>query len=154
MPFTYYETIAGGTGAGPFHDGASGAHTHMTNSLNTPIEALEFAFPLRMTEYSYRPGSGGDGMFRGGDGLVREFEILGDSQVTLLCDRQETAPYALWGGSAGTSGRTAARLPGDSGFRPLRAKSSQYLPAGTSLRIETPGGAGWGRMRSSKASQQ
>jgi N-methylhydantoinase B len=141
-PFTYYETIAGGMGAGPFHDGTSGVHTHMTNSLNTPIEALEFAYPLRATHYGYRRGSGGNGMFRGGDGLIRAFELLTDSQVTLLCDRQKYSPYGLRGGSAGASGRTTAQPPGESDPNPLPTKSSQYLAAGTVLRIETPGGGG------------
>src|ERR1700744_6359993 len=101
--FTYYETIAGGMGGGPFGEGSSGVHTHMTNSLNTPIEALEFAYPLRMTRYGYRSGSGGSGTFRGGHGLIREFQLLTASQVTLLCDRQNSSPYGLRGGSAGAS---------------------------------------------------
>ena len=104
LPFTYYETIAGGMGAGPFRDGTSGVHTHMTNSLNTPVEALEFAYPLRVKRYCYRSGSGGSGTFRGGVGLIREFELLSDSQVTLLADRQKSAPYGLGGGSAGSTG--------------------------------------------------
>lgn len=143
-PFTYYETIAGGMGAGEFRGGASGVHTHMTNSLNTPIEALEFAYPLRMKRYGYRPVSGGDGIFRGGDGLIREFELLCDSQVTLLCDRQVFRPYGLEGGSAGEPGRVTVLPQGQSAPTPLPGKSSQYLAAGTVLRIETPGGGGWG----------
>jgi N-methylhydantoinase B len=144
IPFTYYETIAGGMGGGPLREGTSGVHTHMTNSLNTPIEALEFAYPLRMKRYGYRSGSGGSGTFRGGDGLIREFELLSDSQVTLLCDRQKSLPYGLGGGSAGAPGRVMARLPGESVSTLLAAKSSRYLPADTVLRIETPGGGGWG----------
>ena len=144
IPFTYYETIAGGMGGGPLREGASGVHTHMTNSLNTPIEALEFAYPLRMKRYGYRSGSGGSGTFRGGDGLIREFELLSDSQVTLLCDRQKSLPYGLGGGSAGAPGRVMALLPGESVSTLLAAKSSRYLPADTVLRIETPGGGGWG----------
>lgn len=144
IPFTYYETIAGGMGGGPLREGTSGVHTHMTNSLNTPIEALEFAYPLRMKRYGYRSGSGGSGTFRGGDGLIREFELLSDSQVTLLCDRQKSLPYGLGGGSAGAPGRVMARLPGESLSTLLAAKSSRYLPADTVLRIETPGGGGWG----------
>ena len=143
LPFTYYETIAGGMGAAPFREGTSGVHTHMTNSLNTPIEALEFAYPLRMGHYGYRHGSGGNGTFRGGDGLIREFELLSDSQVTLLADRQELTPYGLNGGGAGEGGRITARPPGTSILSPLASKSSQYLAAGTVLRIETPGGGGW-----------
>jgi N-methylhydantoinase B len=144
FPFTYYETIAGGMGAGPLRNGTSGVHTHMTNSLNTPIEALEFAYPLRAKRYGYRYGSGGSGTLRGGDGLIREFELLTDSQVTLLCDRQRFAPYGLRGGSVGAFGRVTAQLSCELVSNPLPAKSSQYLPAGTVLRIETPGGGGWG----------
>ena len=144
IPFTYYETIAGGMGGGPLREGTSGVHTHMTNSLNTPIEALEFAYPLRMKRYGYRSGSGGSGTFRGGDGLIREFELLSDSQVTLLCDRQKSLPYGLGGGSAGAPGRVMALLPGESVSTLLAAKSSRYFPADTVLRIETPGGGGWG----------
>lgn len=153
LPFTYYETIAGGMGAAPARDGTAGVHTHMTNSLNTPIEALEFAYPLRMRQYSYRHGSGGDGMFRGGDGLIREFELLSDSQVTLLADRQELPPYGLEGGNAGALGRVTAEPPGKSIRNPLASKSSQYLTAGTVLRIETPGGGGWGSARRQEKSQ-
>jgi N-methylhydantoinase B len=144
LPFTYYETIAGGMGGGPFRDGPSGVHTHMTNSLNTPIEAMEFTYPLRMKYYGYRRMSGGNGMFRGGNGLIREFELLNDSQVTLLADRQEVPPYGLQGGSDGAPGRVTVSQPGASVFSPIAAKSSQYLLAGTTLRVETPGGGGWG----------
>ena len=86
-PFTYYETTAGGMGARPTADGVSGVQMHMTNSLNTPIEALEFAYPFRVNRYSYRANSGGAGQHRGGDGLIRELELLADSEVTLLADR-------------------------------------------------------------------
>ena len=147
LPFTYYETIAGGMGAAPARDGTAGVHTHMTNSLNTPIEALEFAYPLRMRQYSYRHGSGGDGKFRGGDGLIREFELLCDSQVTLLADRRELPPYGIEGGSSGARGRATARPPDKSTSSPLASKSSQYLTEGTVVRIETPGGGGWGSAR-------
>ena len=144
LPFTYYETIAGGMGAGPFRDGTSGVHTHMTNSLNTPTESLEFEYPLRVKQYSYRRGSGAEGKFCGGDGLVREFELLADAQLTLLADRQKFAPYGLSGGSTGASGKTTALIPGESAPTQLSAKSSQHLPHGTVVRIETPGGGGWG----------
>lgn len=144
LPFTYYETIAGGMGAGPSHDGTSGVHTHMTNSLNTPIEALEFAYPLRMKRYGYRSGSGGNGTFRGGDGLIREFELLADSQVTLLADRRESGPYGLAGGHPGSPGNATAQFPGELEPDSLAAKSTQYLPKSTTLRLETPGGGGWG----------
>ena len=107
-PFAYYETIAGGMGARPDRDGVSGVHTHMTNSLNTPAEALEYAYPLRVTEYSLRKGSGGAGKFRGGDGIVREVELLADCEVTLLADRRSRGPYGLQGGADGAAGRTEA----------------------------------------------
>jgi len=144
LPFTYYETIAGGMGAGPIHDGTPGVHTNMTNSLNTPIEALEFAYPLRAKRYGYRSGSGGKGAHRGGDGLIREFELLSDSQVTLLCDRQKSGPYGLNGGTPGAPGQVTARTAAEHASKPLPGKSSQYLPSGAVLRIETPGGGGWG----------
>ncbi len=105
-PYTYYETIAGGLGASPQRAGASGHHAHMTNSLNTPVEALEYAYPFRMARYSLRRGSGGAGQNRGGDGIVREIELLADAQVTLLADRRRTAPWGLQGGAAGASGRS------------------------------------------------
>src|SRR6266481_5824338 len=110
-PFAYYETVAGGMGARPDRPGVSGVHTHMTNSLNTPAEALEYAYPLRITQYSLRRGSGGVGRFRGGDGIVREVELLADAEVTLLADRRSRGPYGLAGG-----GRRARRRPsgGDS----------------------------------------
>src|SRR6202789_565527 len=104
-PFTYYETTAGGMGARPGMDGIDGIHCHMTNSLNTPIEALEYAYPFRVRSYGYRKGSGGEGEFRGGHGLVREIELLVPSQVTLLCDRHKFAPYGLAGGENGAMGR-------------------------------------------------
>ena len=104
-PFTYYETTAGGMGARPGMNGIDGIHCHMTNSLNTPIEALEYAYPFRVRSYRYRRGSGGKGKFRGGNGLVREIELLAPSQVTLLCDRRKFAPYGLSGGKDGEKGR-------------------------------------------------
>jgi N-methylhydantoinase B len=105
-PFAYYETIAGGMGARPDRPGVSGVHTHMTNSLNTPAEALEYAYPLRITQYSLRKESGGGGKFRGGDGIVRELELLADSEVTLLADRRSRGPYGLQGGTDGSPGKT------------------------------------------------
>jgi N-methylhydantoinase B len=144
LPFTYYETTAGGMGARPTADGISGVQTHMTNSLNTPIEALEFAYPVRMIRYAYRHNSGGDGLFRGGDGLVRELQLLADADVTLLADRRDRGPYGLSGGEAGSVGSSTATLPGASPVA-LPGKSSQHLPAGTILRLETPGGGGWGK---------
>jgi N-methylhydantoinase B len=138
-PYAYYETIAGGSGARPNSDGVSGVHTHMTNSLNTPIEALEYAYPFRVRAYSFRPHSGGAGRYRGGDGLVREIEILGDAQVTLLSDRRVFAPYGLQGGREGAKGR--AFLNGEE----LPGKCNVQVKKGDRLRIESPGGGGWGR---------
>jgi len=144
-PFAYYETIAGGMGARPDRDGVSGVHTHMTNSLNTPIEALEYAYPFRVRGYHYRQGSGGAGKFRGGDGLVREIELLSPAQVTLLADRRIFAPYGLAGGAPGACGRTTLLRNGDS--QELPGKCSVHVPPGTILRIESPGGGGWGRLK-------
>jgi N-methylhydantoinase B len=154
QPFTYYETTAGGMGARPGLDGISGVHCHMTNSLNTPIEALEYAYPFRVRSYGYRKRSGGAGRFRGGDGLVREIELLTDSQVTLICDRRKFPPYGLAGGSPGATGR--AFVIERSGFSDhsvadhhsveLPSKCSIHAPKGNLIRIETPGGGGWGEV--------
>jgi N-methylhydantoinase B len=108
-PFAYYETIAGGMGARPTADGLSGVHTHMTNSLNTPIEALESAYPVRVHRYSLRLGSGGAGAFRGGDGIVREIEFLTDVRGSILSDRRRSSPYGLKGGEPGQPGRNSLR---------------------------------------------
>ena len=145
-PFAYYETIAGGMGARPNADGLSGTHTHMTNSLNTPVEALEYAYPLRVRRYSYRPGSGGAGKFRGGDGLIREIELLADAQVTLMSDRREFRPYGLAGGEAGAAGRAVHVFLGAHATRTeeIPAKSSLQAKKGDVIRIETPGAGGWG----------
>ena len=112
-PFTYYETAAGGMGARPGLDGISGVQTHMTNSLNTPIEALEYAYPFRVRRYAYRDGSGGKGEFRGGDGLIREIEMLADAQVTLLADRRRFRPYGLQGGEEGAAGASMVITGGE-----------------------------------------
>jgi N-methylhydantoinase B len=144
-PYAYYETIAGGMGARPTKDGVSGIHTHMTNSLNTPAEALEYAYPFRVTQYSLRRGSGGAGKFRGGDGIIREVEVLTDSQVTLLADRRQRGPYGLHGGQAGAPGRTEV-VRNDGSREPLPGKTSVRLRAGEKIRIESPGGGGWGKV--------
>jgi N-methylhydantoinase B/acetone carboxylase, alpha subunit len=143
-PFAYYETIAGGMGARPTTDGVSGVHTHMTNSLNTPAEALEYAYPLRVRRYALRTGSGGRGRHRGGDGIVREIEVLTDSQVTLLADRRSRGPYGLAGGSAGQPGRTVITRHTDEKEDEVGGKTSVRLQAGDRVRIESPGGGGWG----------
>jgi len=143
-PFAYYETIAGGFGARPTKDGVSGIHTHMTNSLNTPAEALEYAYPFRVTRYSFRRGSGGAGKHRGGDGIVREIELLTDAEVTLLSDRRTRGPYGLNGGADGAPGR-AAVVHRDGSELQIGGKASVRLKPGERIRIESPGGGGWGK---------
>src|SRR5271163_2861849 len=144
QPFAYYETIAGGMGAGPGKAGVSGVHTHMTNSLNTPAEALEYAYPLRVLRYSLRPGSGGGGKHRGGDGIIREIEVLTDCEVTLLADRRTRGPWGLAGGGDGAPGKTyVTRRDGSAETMP--GKFSVRLQTGERIRIESPGGGGWGR---------
>ncbi len=144
-PFAYYETMGGGVGAGPSAEGGSGLHSHMSNTLNTPVEALEFSFPLRVKRYALRHGSGGNGQQRGGDGLVRELQFLVAVQATLTSERRTGAPYGLQGGEAGNSGENwliSAETPDDP--TPLPAKTSLTLAPGDTLRIATPGGGGWG----------
>ena len=143
QPFAYYETIAGGMGASPNHDGVSGVHTHMTNSLNTPAEALEYAYPLRVRQYSLRPHSGGEGKRRGGDGIVREIEVLTDAEVTLLADRRTRGPWGLEGGGEGAPGRTTV-LHRDGATEEFPSKFNTRLRKGNRIRVETPGGGGWG----------
>ena len=143
QPFAYYETIAGGMGARPSADGSSGVHTHMTNSLNTPVEALETAYPVRVRKYSLRQGSGGAGRSRGGEGIVREIEFLTDVRGSILSDRRVLAPYGLAGGKAGRTGRNQLTVKGRT--HKLPGKASFTAPSGSVLKIETPGGGGWGR---------
>jgi N-methylhydantoinase B len=143
-PFAYYETIAGGMGARPTKDGVSGVHTHMTNSLNTPAEALEYAYPVRLRQYSFRSSSGGAGLYTGGDGIVREIEVLTDAQVTLLADRRSRGPYGLAGGADGAPGRTTI-IRRDGSEEEIPGKTSVRLRAGERVRVESPGGGGWGR---------
>jgi len=143
-PFAYYETVAGGMGARPGKPGVSGVHTHMTNSLNTPAEALEYAYPLRVRQYSLWAGSGGQGKFRGGDGIVREIEVLTDCEVTLLADRRSRGPWGLSGGADGAPGKTYITHQ-DGSVEMMLAKFSTRLRKGERIAIETPGGGGWGR---------
>jgi len=145
-PFAYYETVAGGMGARPTKAGVSGVHTHMTNSLNTPAEALEYAYPLRVRRYSFRPGSGGAGKYPGGDGIVREIEVLGDAEVTLLADRRTHGPYGLSGGAEGKPGR-AHIVRQNGSTQELPGKFNVRLRPGERIRIETPGAGGWGKGR-------
>jgi N-methylhydantoinase B len=140
--FAYYETIAGGMGARPGKNGLSGIHTHMTNSLNTPVEALEHAYPVRVRSYSLRHGSGGQGRSSGGDGMVREIEMLADAQVSLLGDRRKIPPYGLGGGEPGAPGKNTLERDGRS--QALPAKCSFRAARGDVVKIESPGGGGWG----------
>lgn len=144
-PFAYYETIAGGAGASSQGPGLSARHTHMTNSWNTPVEALEHAYPLRVRAYKVRAGSGGHGRYDGGDGILREIEFLTDADVTVLSDRRITRPYGLSGGEAGESGRNTLLRGGEE--IPVPGKARFEVHAGDVLRIESPGGGGWGRAR-------
>jgi len=144
-PFTYYETIAGGMGARPSKPGVSGIHTHMTNSLNTPAEALEYAYALRVRSYSLRTGSGGKGKFNGGDGIVREIEVLCDCDVTLLADRRKRGPWGLASGADGSPGKAFITRQ-DGHQEEMPGKFSTRLRKGERIKIETPGGGGWGRM--------
>ena len=142
-PFAYYETIAGGMGARPTKSGVSGVHTHMTNSLNTPAEALAYAYPLRVLQYSLRPDSGGAGKHHGGDGIVREIEVLTECEVTLLSERRVLAPWGLSGGCDGSPGRTSV-IRNDGSVETMPGKFSTRLRKGDRIRIESPGGGGWG----------
>jgi N-methylhydantoinase B len=142
-PFAYYETIAGGMGARPTKSGVSGVHTHMTNSLNTPAEALAYAYPLRVLQYSLRPGSGGAGKHHGGDGIIREIEVLTECEVTLLSERRVLAPWGLSGGCDGSPGKTSV-IRNDGSVETMPGKFSTRLRAGDRIRIESPGGGGWG----------
>jgi N-methylhydantoinase B len=131
--FAYYETIAGGMGARPGRDGVSGVHTHMTNTQNTPIESFEHAYPVRITQYRLRPGSGGKGRYRGGDGIVREFEFLAPAEASIVSDRRKTRPYGKPPGKPGRNFLNGRALPGKVNFR---------VRPGDRVRIETPGGGG------------
>lgn len=142
-PYSYYETIGGGMGASPVKNGNSGVHTHMTNSLNTPVEALEYAFPFRVVRYGLRRGSAGQGRFRGGHGIVRQIEFLSDSKVTLLSDRRKFAPYGLKGGQDAKPGQNLLLSQGKK-IR-LASKVSIKVKKGDAVLICTPGGGGWGQ---------
>jgi N-methylhydantoinase B len=136
--WTYYETLGGGQGACPDADGPSAVHVAMSNTLNTPVEALELEFPLRVTEYALRRGSGGAGRHRGGDGVVRELQALADMSFSLLTERRRHAPPGADGGEPGERGRNL--LDGEE----LEPKASGTLREGQRLRLETPGGGGHG----------
>ncbi len=137
----YYETLAGGMGAHATGDGLSAVQCHMTNTKNSSIEVLEMHYPLQVREYAVRRGSGGDGLFRGGDGVIREWLIRSDCHLSLLTERRESAPYGLQGGEAASMGRN--RLCRNAVWQDLPAKGSWQLKAGDIIRIETPGGGGF-----------
>jgi N-methylhydantoinase B len=141
-PFAYYETVGGGMGAGPGSDGLSALHSHMTNTLNTPVEALEYAYPLRVVRYEIRRGSGGRGRFRGGDGIRRDLQALVPAQATLITERRHFQPYGLEGGEPGAAGKNVLiRGEGEQG---LPGKGSISLKPGDILSMRTPGGGGFG----------
>jgi N-methylhydantoinase B len=136
--WSYYETLGGGMGAHAVGDGLDAVQTHMTNTLNTPVEILEVQYPLRVRRYAIRRDSGGRGLHCGGDGIVREFEFLDRSHFTLLTERRRHAPWGLAGGKAGMPGEN--RLNGE----PLPGKCECHVGPGDCLRVATPGGGGWG----------
>ena len=140
--FAYYETIGGGTGAGPAANGASGVHVHMSNTRNTPVEALEYTFPIRVEAYSLRRGSGGRGLHHGGDGMERDIRFLAPATVTITAERRRRGPYGLAGGEAGAAGQNVLIRGGES--TELPGKATFTVEAGDTIRIETPGGGGWG----------
>jgi N-methylhydantoinase B/oxoprolinase/acetone carboxylase alpha subunit len=144
--WVYYETIGGGQGGRPWADGMSAVHTAMTNTRDTPVEALERALPLRVRRYAIRGASGGAGTHRGGDGIERELEVLVPATASLVTERRASAPWGLAGGSDGTTGENWL-LPGgvEAAARRLPDKCTVHLAAGDVLRIRTPGGGGWGR---------
>jgi N-methylhydantoinase B len=140
--FTYYETIGGGAGAQLTAPGQSAVHSHMTNTLNTPIEAIEYAYPLRITHYGIRRGSGGLGRCAGGDGIRRDIQVLDNCQVTVISERRKISPYGLSGGRAGARGKNT--LTRDGGSTDLESKGTYYFKKDDILSIQTPGGGGFG----------
>ena len=140
--WAYYETMGGGAGGAPGYHGASGIHCHMSNTRNTPAEALEYHYPLRVIRYAIRDDSGGPGEWRGGDGLERDIELLAPARLTLLTERRQRPPFGLSGGGAGSTGINA--VTSGAGWSALPSKISVELPIGSRFRISTPGGGGWG----------
>jgi len=139
--FTYYETVGGGQGGCPDANGPSAVHVTMSNTLNTPIEALELAYPIRVERYALRPGSGGDGRQRGGDGVVRELRVLEDCRASIISERRGRAPQGERGGEPGAPGRNL--LNGEQ----IPAKVALDVRAEDVLTMETPGGGGFGKPR-------
>jgi N-methylhydantoinase B/oxoprolinase/acetone carboxylase alpha subunit len=140
--FAYYETIGGGMGAGSNSSGISGVHTHMTNSLNTPLESLENYLPLKISKYCLRKGSGGQGQHSGGEGIIREYEFLVPAQVTIISERRKFSPYGLQKGKSGKTGKNTLFTKGKK--IPLKSKCNFNVQPGDLLRVETPGGGGYG----------
>jgi N-methylhydantoinase B len=143
QPFAYYETMGGGMGARPGLDGLSGVHTHMSNTLNTPVEAFEYAYPMRITRYQLRDGSGGRGAACGGDGLLREITFEVPTEVTLLSERRRLQPYGLQGGEPGMCGENRLLHEGQETILPGKVHF-RAMP-GDRLTIASPGGGGWGK---------
>jgi len=141
--FSYYETIGGGMGGRPTLDGLDGIHTHMTNTMNTPIEALEHSYPMLIERYGLRSGSGGSGLHKGGEGIIRAYRFLADAKISLLTDRRKLAPYGLAGGENGSTGKNS--LVRNRQKRKLAGKVVFEAEKKDLLVIETPGGGGWGR---------
>lgn len=142
QPFAYYETLAGGMGASRHAPGESAVHSHMTNTLNTPVEALEYAYPFRVVEYGIRRDTGGNGAHRGGDGMVREIELLAGCEITVLSERRTRGAFGIAGGTDGAPGRNL--LVHDGRTEQLPGKTHRPLHKGDRIRIETPGGGGYG----------
>ncbi|MAV32560.1 MAG: hypothetical protein CMQ02_03910 [Gammaproteobacteria bacterium] len=138
-PWDYYETIGGGVGASSKFSGLNAVHSHMTNTLNTPIETIETNFPLRIARYEIREGSGGSGLRMGGDGVRRQYEFLEPAHLTILSERRLFSPWGLQGGKPGVGG--VNRLNG----KQIAGKVSVAVDTGDSLLVETPGGGGWGK---------
>ncbi|MBI4583846.1 MAG: hydantoinase B/oxoprolinase family protein [Planctomycetes bacterium] len=147
-PFTYYETLGGGTGALRGMGGVSGIHSHMTNTWNTPIEALESSYPIKVTAYALRRGSGGRGRWKGGDGLTRELELLAPAEVAFTGESRERRPYGLGGGGPGAPGRAWLIFKGKK--EALPGRFHRHLPQGARISIETPGGGGFGKPKREK----
>lgn len=143
QPFAYYETLGGGAGGGPQGPGGSGMHVHMSNTRNTPVEALESGFPIRIEKYALRSASGGRGRHAGGDGLVRRIRFLAPVTVTITSERRRHAPYGLHGGEAGKTGCNLIEHEGK--VRDVGGKAAVHLAIGDVVTIETPGGGGWGK---------
>jgi N-methylhydantoinase B/oxoprolinase/acetone carboxylase alpha subunit len=143
--WVYYETVAGGQGGRPMGAGMSGVHTAMTNTRNTPVEALERSFPLRVLRYRLRRGSGGAGHHPGGEGIERDLEVLEDVTVSLITERRDSRPWGLGGGEPGAVGENWLLPAGDEATAErLPDKCTIQLRAGDVLRMLTPGGGGWG----------